>query len=64
MTQIQPSRLLVIILNYRTAQMTLRAVEAALADLPKGGEIMLIDNAAHDPCHGAVQIGHVGRNGP
>ncbi|NNE52960.1 MAG: glycosyltransferase family 2 protein [Sulfitobacter sp.] len=48
MTQTRAPRLLVIILNYRTPQMTLRAVEAALADLPKAGEIVLIDNASAD----------------
>ncbi|MEM6305524.1 MAG: glycosyltransferase family 2 protein [Pseudomonadota bacterium] len=42
------TRLLVIILNYRTAQMTLRAAEAALADMPEGGELVLVDNASGD----------------
>lgn len=41
-------RLLVIVLNYRTAQMTLRAVEAALADMPEGAELVLVDNASGD----------------
>ncbi|MFC6584914.1 glycosyltransferase [Sulfitobacter aestuariivivens] len=41
-------RLLVIILNYRTAEMTLRAAEAALADMPEGAELVLIDNASGD----------------
>ena len=35
-----PPRLLVIILNYRTPRMTLRALEAALAALPQGGEVL------------------------
>ena len=42
------TRLLVIILNYRTADMTLRAAEAALADMPEGAELLLIDNASGD----------------
>jgi hypothetical protein len=42
-------RLLVIVLNYRTAQMTLRAAKAALADMPdRGAEMIIIDNASHD----------------
>lgn len=40
--------LLVIILNYRTAEMTLRAVDAAVADLPEGGEVLVVDNASGD----------------
>jgi N-acetylglucosaminyl-diphospho-decaprenol L-rhamnosyltransferase len=41
-------RLLIIVLNYRTAEMTLRSVEAALADLPQGAELILVDNASGD----------------
>jgi len=41
-------RLLVIVLNYRTAEMSLRALRAALADLPRGGEIVVVDNASGD----------------
>lgn len=42
-------RVLVIVLNYRTAQMTLRAAEAALADMPdQGAEMIIVDNASGD----------------
>ncbi|MGJ8616309.1 MAG: glycosyltransferase family 2 protein [Sulfitobacter sp.] len=41
-------RLLVILLNYRTAQMTLRAAEAALEDMPVGAELIIVDNASDD----------------
>ena len=41
-------RVLVIVLNYRTAEMTLRCVESALADLPPKAELILIDNASGD----------------
>lgn len=41
-------RLLVILLNYRTPEMTLRAARAALADMPPGAEMVLIDNASGD----------------
>ncbi len=42
-------RLLVILLNYRTAQMTLRAAAAALADMPEqGAEMIIVDNASGD----------------
>ncbi|MEX3315953.1 glycosyltransferase family 2 protein [Sulfitobacter sp. PS-8MA] len=44
--------LLVIVLNYRTAEMTLRAAEAALADLPDAevawAELILVDNDSGD----------------
>ena len=40
--------LLVVILNFRTAPMTLRAAEAALADMPPGAELVLVDNASGD----------------
>ncbi|KIN61602.1 Glycosyl transferase, group 2 family protein [Sulfitobacter noctilucae] len=39
---------LVIVLNYRTAKMTLRAVEAALVDMPSGAELVIVDNASAD----------------
>ncbi|MEQ6204074.1 glycosyltransferase family 2 protein [Sulfitobacter sp. HNIBRBA2951] len=40
---------LCILLNFRTAAMTLRAAEAALADLhPLGGELVIVDNASGD----------------
>ncbi|WP_370401071.1 glycosyltransferase family 2 protein [Sulfitobacter sp. JB4-11] len=41
-------RILVIVLNFRTAQMTLRAAEAGLADMPQGAEMVIIDNASGD----------------
>lgn len=41
-------RLLVVLLNYRTPQMTLRAAQAALADMPEGAELVLVDNASDD----------------
>jgi N-acetylglucosaminyl-diphospho-decaprenol L-rhamnosyltransferase len=42
-------RVLVVILNYRTAKLTLRAARAALADLPNAqSEIVLVDNASGD----------------
>jgi N-acetylglucosaminyl-diphospho-decaprenol L-rhamnosyltransferase len=47
MTMKAPS-LLVVVLNYRTAPMTLRAAEAALADMPPGAEMVIVDNASGD----------------
>lgn len=44
-----PPRVLVVILNYRTPELTLRAAAAALADLPgPQSEIVLVDNASGD----------------
>jgi GT2 family glycosyltransferase len=48
MTNTQPPKILVILLNFRTAQMTLRAAEAALADMPAGAELIIVDNASGD----------------
>ena len=48
MTDLEMPRILVIVLNYRTAQMTLRAAEAALADMPEGAEMVIVDNASGD----------------
>jgi N-acetylglucosaminyl-diphospho-decaprenol L-rhamnosyltransferase len=48
-------RLLVIVLNYRTAEMTLACVEAALADLPEGAELILVDNASGDGSAAVLQ---------
>lgn len=43
------SRLLCIILNYRTAEMTLRAAEALLADIAElDAELVIVDNASGD----------------
>ncbi|KIN64467.1 Glycosyl transferase, group 2 family protein [Sulfitobacter noctilucicola] len=41
-------RVLVVLLNYRTAQMTLKAAQAALADMPKTAELVIVDNASGD----------------
>ena len=41
-------RLLVIVLNFRTADMTLRSARAVLDDLPVGGELVIVDNASGD----------------
>ncbi len=48
MRQDNSPRVLVILLNYRTAQMTLRAAEAALADMPDSAELVIVDNASGD----------------
>ncbi len=41
--------LLIIVLNYRTADMTLRAASAALADMPlQNAEMVIVDNASGD----------------
>ncbi len=55
MTDAKPAQLLVILLNYRTADMTLRAAEAALADMPKGAEMIIVDNASGDGSAGILQ---------
>lgn len=55
MSTSQNPRLLVVVLNYRTPQMTLRAVEAALADMPDGAELILVDNASGDGSAGIFQ---------
>ena len=41
-------KLLVVLLNYRTAEMTLRAADTALADMPQGAELVIVDNASGD----------------
>ncbi len=44
-----PPRLLCILLNFRTPEMTLRAAEAALADMEMdGAEMVIVDNASGD----------------
>jgi GT2 family glycosyltransferase len=53
MTSASP-RVLVILLNFRTAPMTLRAAAAALADLPEGGELVIVDNASGDGSAGIL----------
>lgn len=40
--------ILVVLLNYRTALMTLRAARAALADMPANAEMVIVDNASGD----------------
>lgn len=45
----QPLRILVVLLNYRTAPMTLRAAESALKAMPEqGAEMVIVDNASGD----------------
>lgn len=49
MTDVAAPRVLVILLNYRTAQMTLRAAEAVLRDMADmRAELAIIDNASGD----------------
>lgn len=49
MSDTSAPKLLVIVLNYRTAEMTLKAVEAALSDMPPvGAELIIVDNASGD----------------
>jgi GT2 family glycosyltransferase len=48
MKDIVPPKVLVVLLNYRTAHMTLRAAKAALADMPFNAEMVIIDNASGD----------------
>ena len=50
-------RLLVIVLNYRTPEMTLRAACAVLGDLPPGGEVVIVDNASGDKSEVILQSG-------
>lgn len=51
------ARILVIVLNYRTPQMSLRAGAAALADMPQDAELVIIDNASGDGSPGVLQQG-------
>ncbi|MCX7559224.1 glycosyltransferase family 2 protein [Sulfitobacter sp. F26204] len=53
MAQPVPS-VLVVLLNYRTAEMTLRAAEAVLADMPDGAELVIVDNASGDGSTGIL----------
>lgn len=54
----QAKRILVIILNYRTAEMTLRAAEAALADMDGlNAELVIVDNASGDGSAGVLTRG-------
>ncbi len=49
MKDVVASKLLVIVLNYKTAAMTLRAAAAALGDMPDiGAEMIIVDNASGD----------------
>lgn len=48
-------RLLVVLLNYRTPQMTLRAARAALADMPETAELVIVDNASGDGSMGIFE---------
>jgi len=59
-------KLLVILLNYRTAPMTLRAAQAALADMPSEAEMVIVDNASGDGsaqelAQGVAQMGQGAR---
>ncbi|UWR23512.1 glycosyltransferase family 2 protein [Sulfitobacter sp. S190] len=55
-------RLLCVLLNFRTPQMTLRAAEAALADLPGlGGELVIVDNASGDDSYDVLRREVAGR---
>ncbi|MEW9918952.1 glycosyltransferase family 2 protein [Marimonas sp. MJW-29] len=55
MTDPRAPKVLVIILNYRTPQMTLRAAEAALRDMPaRKAELVIIDNASGDGSPGVL----------
>jgi hypothetical protein len=56
MTELTNSpRILVIILNYRTPQMTLRAAQAALADMEgMNAELVIVDNASGDGSAGIL----------
>ena len=55
MTQLPAPRILVIVLNYRTPKMTLRAVDAALEDMPEDAELILVDNASGDGSAGMFE---------
>ncbi|MEM6941126.1 MAG: glycosyltransferase family 2 protein [Pseudomonadota bacterium] len=49
MSELATPRVLVVLLNYRTAEMTLRAAQAALAAMPDAGaELVIVDNASGD----------------
>ena len=51
-------RLLVVVLNYCTPEMSLRAAEAALADMPKiNAELAIVDNASPDGSAATLQQG-------
>ncbi|KIN73201.1 glycosyltransferase family 2 protein [Sulfitobacter guttiformis] len=53
---------LCILLNFRTPDMTLRAAEAALADLHSvGGELVIVDNASDDGSFGMIAREVAGR---
>lgn len=48
-------RLLVVLLNYRTPHMTLRAAQAALDDMPPSAELIIVDNASGDGSAGMFE---------
>ncbi|MFC6586850.1 glycosyltransferase [Sulfitobacter pacificus] len=54
MMAVSNPKVLVVLLNYRTAEMTLRAAEAALADMPAGAELVIVDNASGDGSAGVL----------
>lgn len=54
-------RLLVVVLNYRTAEMTLRAAEAALREMDGlSAEMVIVDNESGD---GSLETMHAGGRG-
>lgn len=54
----ETGRILAIILNYRTPDMSLRAAEAALSEMAElDGEVLLIDNGSADGSWEALQAG-------
>ncbi len=55
MMQNDAPRVLVVLLNYRTAEMTLRAARAALDDMPAGAELVIVDNASGDGSAGVLE---------
>jgi GT2 family glycosyltransferase len=58
-------RILTIILNYRTAAMTLEAAEAALREMDGlDGELLIVDNDSNDGSFEALQAGVTARGWP
>ena len=54
----EAARVLVVLLNYRTPEMTLRAAEAALPDIRAlAAELVIVDNASGDGSAGILQQG-------
>ena len=54
--------LLIVLLNYRTAQMTLKAAEAVMVDLlGLKGELVIVDNDSQDGSYAALKEGIAAR---